>query len=255
MAAVTCGHVDIVKLLVAHGLPAQPITYMRYSSAAPLLRPNERLCIEHLLEKGCPIHPMTLIYAAKEGDLDSVRAFNSKGLGLWEYACYDQDFNFYHHRTWPHIQQEMKVIDIPKTREDATRMFKTLLYGWYRGAPVPPAFEAEFKAMRAATRATLLCFHVASRLSEDEGSLGEHSEAWCVMGRMKLDLIGEILIHADFEIKDTFRRPFPRSCRASVLHKDLPILVWTSTQNFDSWRTTIVKWMRHSLWNLGLLPR
>ena len=72
---------------------------------------------------------MTLIYAAKEGDLDSVRAFNSKGLGLWEYACYDQDFNFYHHRTWPHIQQEMKVIDIPKTREDATRMFKTLLYG------------------------------------------------------------------------------------------------------------------------------
>jgi hypothetical protein len=111
--------------------------------------------------------------------------------------------------------------------------------------------DAVFKAKRAATRATLLCFHVATRLRIDgETPVGQRM-ACSVMRRLPMHiLMGEILIHADFEFEWTLYRCLPKSYSASVLDTDLPILVWT--RNVDDWWTMVKKWMIHSLWIFGM---
>lgn len=59
-----------------------------------------------------------------------------------------------------------------QTGDDADES-EPLLYGWYQGALVTLAMEPEFKAKRAATRVTVLCFHVATRLSNERGTPGQ----------------------------------------------------------------------------------
>ncbi len=54
-------------------------------------------------------------------------------------------------------------ITIPEIPDSADAVWAALRYGWVMGAPVTPVMEAAFSAQRTATRATLLCFHVASR--------------------------------------------------------------------------------------------
>lgn len=243
------GHVDSVKLLVTRGLPAQPFIYENPLLGAQLLSSDQRLCLEIILENGRPIHPMTPIYAAARGDLETVRLLDSKGVELWDYACKEEDVNFHNldnSPVWARIQREKKVIDIPQSEDRGRRISTALLYGWYRGAPVTPAMEAIFKSNRAATRATLLCFHVATRPS-NEGTPVEHRAAWSAMGRVPGDVVEKIITDADCHIKETFRRRHPKSCRASVLDTPPPIMVW---MNGEDWLTMIVSWILHVLWTL-----
>jgi hypothetical protein len=68
-------------------------------------------------------------------------------------------------------------------KADAETLWGPLLYGWVNGAPVTPAVKEVCKAKRAATRATLLSFYVASRLSRGEGTPCEDREGISAEGR------------------------------------------------------------------------
>ncbi len=122
-------------------------------------------------------------------------------------------------------------------------MYKVLRYGALMGAPLSPAMEEMIKSQRESTRAVLLCFHMATGLSQREGreeqvaawsymglllrlrgaiglSQGEGSEeqraAWSCMGRIPLGVIENILLLADLEIPESFRRGVPDNLRTEV---------------------------------------
>ncbi len=86
-------------------------------------------------------------------------------------------------------------------------MYTALLYGALMGAPMSPAMEEMFKTQRKSTRAVLLYFHVATGLSQGEGS-EEQRAAWSCMGRIPLGVIEKILLLADLE----FQNPFAKDC-------------------------------------------
>jgi hypothetical protein len=102
-------------------------------------------------------------------------------------------------------------------------MWRAVRYGSCMGAPVTPFMVKLFKAERVKTRAVLLCFHVAPRLSGQEGS-DKQRVAWDGMGRMPIELIEEILVHADLEIAESVRRRLPP--RRSVRVPLKPLGVW-----------------------------
>jgi hypothetical protein len=83
-------------------------------------------------------------------------------------------------------------------------MWKVLMYGAAHGAPVTPAVAELLGAQRSATRAVLLSFHVATRLSEGEGT-PKQKAAWASVGRTPIEVIGMILILADLEIAESMR--------------------------------------------------
>jgi hypothetical protein len=78
--------------------------------------------------------------------------------------------------------------------------------------------EEMFKSQRQSTRAVLLCFHVATRLSQVhhvEGSEGQRA-AWTCMGRIPLGVIEKVLLLADLEIPESVRRGLPENPRTRV---------------------------------------
>jgi hypothetical protein len=88
-------------------------------------------------------------------------------------------------------------------------MWTALRYGGLMGAPVSPAMEELFEAKRRSTCAVLLCFHVATGLSQGEGAV-EQLAAWSGMRRMPMELIEKILVFAELEIPESLRRALPR---------------------------------------------
>ncbi len=101
------------------------------------------------------------------------------------------------------------IILLPRKPERASHMWEALRYGWAMGAPLTPAMEEVFAAQRSSTRAVLLSFHVALRLSQGKGA-SKQKAAWKGMARMLIDLIEEILVLAGLEIPELVRRPLPR---------------------------------------------
>ncbi len=108
-----------------------------------------------------------------------------------------------------------KTIAIPTLPADAERMWAALRYGAAMGAPLTPVMEQVFQAKRAATRTTLLCFHVAHRLSRKGGHRKKRA-AWAGMGAMPIEVIEKILMLGEFEIPESFYRPLPRECGVKV---------------------------------------
>ncbi len=77
-----------------------------------------------------------------------------------------------------------------------------------------PVFEDLFRAQRGATRAVLCCFHVATRLSQGEGT-EERKAAWAGMGAVPVELIEKILVLGELETDVSLhhRLPLGRSVR------------------------------------------
>ncbi len=228
--AVKGGHLACVELLTAHGLPRQP--YLQYPSVSrqgPVpIGPGQLRCLQYLCDQGCAIHPGTLICAALRGDLDSLQFLHGRGVPLWEGAAEesgDEDEGppaslLVYWRPSLKVKQRAnwsasKIIALPPNAEAAEHMMNTLHYGWTLGAPLTPLMEDVFKGKRAATRAVLLCFHVAAQLARQERT--EEERAVCGgMGRMPLDLIEKVLVFAHLEIKESLRRGLQRGCTVVV---------------------------------------
>jgi hypothetical protein len=243
-AAVIIGHLPSVKLLVSQGLPQKP--YLPgYGFSFPKRSANDHVrCLQHLLDNGCPIHPGIITSAASFGKMDAVLYLHSRGLQLWDSAteedgndleCNNPVSRFAGSRrqaaaisskhdkkavsikrrladlTRKQVLQGNNIIAIPKTLQDAAHMWKVLRYGWGVGAPLTPPIEEAFKAKRAATRAVLICFHIGAKLSQEEGTSLEERSPSGPMGRVPPELIEDILVHADFEIRQSLRHSLPTS--------------------------------------------
>jgi hypothetical protein len=123
---------------------------------------------------------------------------------------------------------DANIITIPQMVKDADHLVEALRYGWAMGAPVNPAMQQVFEDQRAATRATLLTFRVAHRLSRDEGISWEERAGWAAMGRTPIELIEKIVVLADLEIPGTIGRSLQKTCTAMVWDRPpLYLLVWT----------------------------
>jgi hypothetical protein len=220
-AAVKKGHLDCVKLLLTNRLSDEPFIYktvgfnLENPASSRIGEPARELCcLQYIIDEGCPIHAWSLILAAGDGYVDCV---HSRGFSLWEKAE-DRDAT---NRTCSCISCEPvdcaseRTITFPCKPEDASRMYTALLYGALMGAPLSPAMEDMFKTQRKSTCAVLLCFHVATGLSQGEGS-EEQRAAWSCMGRIPLGVIEKILLLADLEIPESLRRGLPENPRTTV---------------------------------------
>jgi hypothetical protein len=258
---VMSGQLESLKVMVARGYPLKPFDMELVVGEGGRFTPDQLRCIEHLLDNGRPVKTNTLIMAARSGDLDTVRLFHTRGVPLWDGACVEEpeaegeaeDGGRRDPMAWmvklvrKQDLREKKIIAVRQPPEDPEVMWQALRYGWAMGAPVPPALEAAFTAKRAATRATLLCFRVAAKLSDAEETASEQGATWAAMGRVPPELIEKIVVHADFEIPDTLRRSLPteRSVMLPLPHppyavcmRDDPALVgaflrWSMTDTFS----------------------
>jgi hypothetical protein len=232
--AIDGGHLPCVELLVSQGSLPTPFFHVSIDYYAPEnpasarvqgpVGPEQIRCLQYIIDKGCPIHPGTLILAARNGDLNYVRFLYGHGVSLWDHARSEE------------ARQEStavqscscilccpvqcalrKTITIPCKPEDTSHMWTALLYGGLMGAPVSPAMEELFEAKRRSTCAVLLCFHVATGLSQGEGSL-EQRAAWSAMGGVPMELIEMILIFASLEIPESLHRGLPAKQYANFGH-------------------------------------
>ncbi len=173
--ALARGDLPSVALFVRHGLPqTRPF---HHGANGPSMGSDHLRCLRHLIDSGCPIHPGTLISAASQGNVDTVRLLHEGGVPLWERAW------TWEVETGPHslcanillgLQQIMyaeqhKLIVVPQVAAAGVQMRKVLRYGACMGAPVTPGIEEMLRADRAGTRAVLLSFHVAAGLSQGKG--------------------------------------------------------------------------------------
>jgi hypothetical protein len=222
-------HLACIDVLLSHRCPYFPLIY-NFRSLTRGGGEDNSLCLQHLLYKGCSIHPGTLIRAAQIGDLDTLRFLHCRGAPLREAAYDEQAHEDQADSTVPlntTTSQERSgaLMDgrtaTPQSPQDADAMWAALRYGWVMGAPVTPVMEDMFKAQRAATRATLLSFHVSSRLSRGEGT-SEQRDTWGVMGRVPIHVIEKIILGANFEICETLHRPFQSGPTASVRVGEVP---------------------------------
>jgi hypothetical protein len=161
------------------------------------------------MDRGSSIHTGTLIVAARRGDVGCVRFLHSRGVPLWDHASDEgAEENDIKARECICMACKMlrfarkKIIGLPCKPEDASHMLPALLYGWIMGAPLSQTMQEVFKARRQSTRAVLLCFHVAARLSQGWGVVAQRA-AWSAMQRMPMELIEEILILAELEIPES----------------------------------------------------
>jgi hypothetical protein len=224
-AAVTGGHLACIKLMVAHANPERPLILAETKCARnedparPRIRgpagPAQLRCVQHILDAGLSIHTGTLILAARNGDLDYVRFLHSRGVRLWDHAQEEEPEDFgtscFSCKCLAHQAErcaERNAIALPCKPEDASHMLSALRYGWAMGAPLTPVMEEVLAAQRMSTHAVLLCFHVATGLSQGEGSV-EQRAAWSAMGRVPMELIEEILILAELEIPELLHRGLP----------------------------------------------
>jgi hypothetical protein len=73
-----------VVLLVAHGLPHAPHLRKTFNHDGKPDGLNKLRCLEHFLDKGCPIHPGTLISAGTRGDVACMLALHEGGVPFWD---------------------------------------------------------------------------------------------------------------------------------------------------------------------------
>jgi hypothetical protein len=134
-----------------------------------------------MLDRGCDIDSSVIIWAALGGEVDGVRLLHSRGVPLWDSAS-EEDAQDREARD-PAGEMLLRDHDyllrkstfaIAQLPQDSEYMRKVLHYGWAKGAPLTPAMEEVLKAKRAATRATLLCFHVTTGLSQAAGASRRH---------------------------------------------------------------------------------
>jgi hypothetical protein len=237
--------------------------------------PDQMRCPRYLVEKGCPIHPGTLISAALRGEADCVRYLHERGVGLWEHAWEAgrerhrrPSVEHRRHRGLKDLCVAKKILPVCWAPKRPNRMWAAVryvhgavrykrgvgrgavrtryvqphvrcgtvhttacaarcgtynrmwaavryvrgavryVYGAYMGAPFTPVVHEVFRFKRIATRAVLLCFHVAGRLSR-ETQTGRKRAAWAGMGRMPPELIEKVLVDADLEIPESIGRGLP----------------------------------------------
>jgi hypothetical protein len=176
------------------------------------MAPNQLRCLQHLFDKGCPIHPGTMISAARFGDVDFMRFLHSRNVPLWDDTQMDWTKDMWYNLVPPpcictlYGHADEGILTVPDPPEDAKYMWTALMYGVVHGAPVPSVVKDVLRAQRSATRAVLLSFCVAARLSAGEGAQGQKA-AWAVMGRVPIELIEKILVLADLEVTESVRRP------------------------------------------------
>jgi hypothetical protein len=72
--------------------------------------------------------------------------------------------------------------------------------------------EEMFRAQRMSTRAVLLCFHGATRLSQGEGTV-EQQAAWSAMGAVPQELIEDILVLGELEIPESLGHRLPNAMK------------------------------------------
>ncbi len=246
--AVDRGRLASVKLLVSGGLPKWPYMLEYNGPTQEPLRPEQLQCMQYLLDNQRVIQPRTLVCAAMRGDLGAVRFLHDRGVQLWTAAWEAERGDGEHQstvdrRVFQTLAFTTGTIAIPQMPQDAAHMWRALQYGWVMGAPLTPAMADVFKSKRAATRATLLCFHVAARMSQGTGSLSQGTGSlsqgtaslgqgtgsltqgtgslsdeegtsrravWAGMGRVPIELLEKILVYAGFEIYESLRRSAPR---------------------------------------------
>ncbi len=219
-SAVRGGHLTCVEALHARGLPRKPLSFgssnwdVRYGGQ---IRDDGLRCLAYLLDQGCPIHPETLIFAATSGDLDSVRFLHSHGVGLWDAAGEAMGAGWRQMDAFAdgppgmldkYVQRNKKTIC--ESPDGCDHMWSCLWYGWGMGAPLTPAMEKVVTVGRAATRATLLCFGAATRLSQGDGKPPGHRAASAAMDRMPIELLEKIILLADFEMSESLHRRLPK---------------------------------------------
>jgi hypothetical protein len=232
--AVMGGHFDCVKLLVTQGLPQEPLLpgdeYLGGADEHSTLfvGPKHLRCLQYILDAGGSIHTRMLMWLATSGNLDIVRLLHRRGVGLWAGAYAEETVYYPGERTGTResLMQVQEVIAIPAVLEHAQHMLSVLQYGWVMGAPVTPAMEEVFRAKRAATRATLLCFGVASRRSQDKGTSPEQRAAFALMGSVPSELVEKIVTLADLEIPETLHRGLPKVSGVRVQIPHPPHVVW-----------------------------
>jgi hypothetical protein len=95
-------------------------------------------------------------------------------------------------------------------------MYRAMRYVSCMGAPVTPSMEKIFRDERAATRALLLSFHVATRMGQGKG-ICKQGAALDGMARMPPELIEKVLVHADVEIPELLGRSLPPQRSVRVL--------------------------------------
>jgi hypothetical protein len=224
--AVDRGQFTSVVLLVAHGLPHAPYLRITVNHDENPDRPDELRCLQHLLEKDCPIHPGTLISAAVRGDVACMRVLHDGGVPFWERAWEVGHDPKRRNSSVPHLRlghcMQNSISPVPYRPEDEVLMYKAMRYASCLGAPVTPSMEKIFGDERATTRAVLLSFHVAARLSQGKGRKKQRA-AWGGMARMPAELIEKVLVHAELEIPESLRRSLPlqRSVRVPFCSPDL----------------------------------
>jgi hypothetical protein len=222
--AINRGHLACAEVIVGQRPSERPYfhTYLACleedAAGAPIIPragPSQLRCFRHIIDKEHPIHAGCLILAARNGDVDLVRFLHSRGAPLWDHArddaaeepnssgqaCSCISCRLYH-------LPSKGIIALPCMPEDANRMWQSLRYGGFMGAPLSPAMEEMFRAQRRSTRGVLLSFHVATRLSQGWG-VAVRRAAWSAMGRMPMELIEKILILAELEIPESLRRGLP----------------------------------------------
>jgi hypothetical protein len=217
--AVKGGRLTIVELLVAHGLPSRPYLCAPTGRGEVAFGPAQLRCLQHLFDKGCPIHPGTLIAATRRGNVDAVRFLHRHGVPLWtraeEHNAKEDYFPEPSSQALLEMNLSAKIIAIPMLPADAEYMWAALRYGAAMGAPLTPVMEQVFRAKRAATRTALLCFHVAHRLSRKGGHRKKRA-AWAGMGAMPIEVIEKILVLGGFEISESLYCGLPRECAVKV---------------------------------------
>jgi hypothetical protein len=246
---------ECLAMFIAHVLPdgaaARPFIYPASCKHFNLgdrgsFTEGQLLCIQHLIDKQCPIHPATLIWGARGGDLHAVRTLRNRQVGLWEYACREEDMDA---RTFSRSDIDAtffkcyvlrhKILVVPQMPNE--HVLRAMHYGWAKGAPMTPAMDALFRAKRAATRTTLLCFHVATGLSTKEETPPQLRASFAAMGRVPVDLIERFLLESDLENAETLHGIIPATNSWRITWEDPYLSVWTRNDEQD---TFLRKWMR-----------
>jgi hypothetical protein len=255
---------DILNMLLARGAPATPLSYTSYHpyiGDRGTFTEGQLLCLQHVIDSTRPIHPATLTWGARGGDLQAVRFLHSRGVQLWEYACKEEDFDDIRFNRlgstatcWKCYVLHRNVLVVPPMPDKC--VLQAMQYGWVRGAPMTPAMETLFRAKRAATRAILNCFHVATSLSNREETSPQLRTTFAVMGKTPMHLIERLLMEADLEIRDTLCCSPPASNSRQSLW-DIPDSsprvnppnVWTQKDdNFLRRTCRRMRYLRRALW-------
>jgi hypothetical protein len=255
MKAVVRGHFNCVKLLVTWEPPQKPLIFRisRLFWEGLPVGPDQLRCLQYVSDQGRPIHTDVLMWVAGSGDVDLVRLLHSRGVGLWAGAFERIPLNetalrpeFTHMwRYQKRALRQQEIIALPKRPEDVAKMWGVLQYGWAMGAPLTPAIEEVFRAKRAATRATLLCFIVAARPSRQLGMSPRQRAALAVMGRMPIEMVAKIILRADFETEHTLYCSRASNCSVKVQIPHPPHEVWM--RNDDALIAAFQEWAKDGL--------